>query len=401
MLFQELKQSFSIKYNYAVLFDEHVFSTNNGLLEDVITRSNQGIHRVTIAIDTGVVESYPEILSQIKTYFKSRSKHILLTGEPLLVKGGEVCKTAPLEVKQLYDVVADQSICRHSFVLAIGGGAMLDAIGFAAATAHRGVKLIRMPTTVLAQNDAGVGVKNAINHSNRKNFVGTFAPPYAVINDYALLSTLEDRDKRSGIAEAVKVALIKDKNFFEYLYTHRGKLAQFDDQAMQYMIYHCAKLHLQHIANNGDPFEQGSARPLDFGHWVAHKLEELTHTAVRHGEAVALGIMLDSLYSWRVGNIDAGEMEKVFDLLFALGFDVYHYEIENLDLECALQEFREHLGGRLCITLLEAIGKGKEYSVIDISLMQACVTDLKKLQLNQKKQVFISSEVQLQLPLVG
>ncbi len=400
MQFQELKQTFTIDYNYSVLFDKHVFSHDSRLLEDLIRRSGSGLHRVTLAIDTGLVESNPGVIDQIKLYFKMRSKHLRLAGEPLLVKGGEVCKTAPLEVQQFYDIVAEHSICRHSFVLAIGGGAMLDAIGFAAATAHRGVKLIRIPTTVLAQNDAGVGVKNAINHMKRKNFVGTFAPPYAVVNDYALLSTLEARDKRSGISEAIKVALIKDRSFFEYLYSKRKKLAEFEEQSMQHMIYRCAQLHLQHIANNGDPFEQGSARPLDFGHWAAHKLEEMTHTALRHGEAVAIGVMLDTLYSWRMGNISVKEVTEVFTLLTDIGFDVYHYELDNFNVENALQEFREHLGGELCITLLDAVGKGCEHATIDTTLMQACIFDLKRLQLKQMEQVF-DSEVQLQLPMAS
>ena len=93
-------------------------------------------------------------------------------------------------------------------MVAIGGGAVLDAVGYAAATAHRGVRLIRVPTTVLSQDDSAVGVKNGINAFGKKNFVGSFAPPHAVLNDFDLLRTLQDRDWRAGISEAVKVALL-------------------------------------------------------------------------------------------------------------------------------------------------------------------------------------------------
>ncbi len=398
MQLKEIKQSFAVEYQYSVLFSDGVFEDKNTVLRDVLASAGEGPHRLMLVIDSGVIETQPEIEFKIRNYCHKNADKILLTGEPLIVKGGEVCKLAPLEVQQFYDKVADEAICRHSFVLAIGGGAMLDAIGYAAATAHRGVKLIRMPSTVLAQNDAGVGVKNAINHGKRKNFVGTFAPPYAVINDYRLLATLEERDKRAGIAEAVKVALIKDAEFFSYLHKSRDSLAEFQQLTMQHMIQRCAELHLFHIATNGDPFEQGSARPLDFGHWTAHKLEEMTHAAVRHGEAVAIGVMLDSLYSWRLGNISDDQIAQIYETLSGIGFDLYHYELDSLNVENALAEFREHLGGKLCITLLDDIGSAKEYHSIDGHLMQACVGDLRKLHAGQVKEVFASFP-QLELPL--
>lgn len=398
MQLKEIKQSFAVEYQYSVLFSDGVFEDKNTVLRDVLASAGEGPHRLMLVIDSGVIEAQPDMEYKIRNYCRKNADKILLTGEPLIVKGGEVCKLAPLEVQQFYDKVADEAICRHSFVLAIGGGAMLDAMGYAAATAHRGVKLIRMPSTVLAQNDAGVGVKNAINHGKRKNFVGTFAPPYAVINDYRLLATLEERDKRAGIAEAVKVALIKDAEFFSYLHKSRDSLAEFQQLTMQHMIQRCAELHLDHIATNGDPFEQGSARPLDFGHWAAHKLEEMTHAAVRHGEAVAIGVMLDSIYSWRLGNISDDQIAQIYETLSGIGFDLYHYELDSLNVENALAEFREHLGGELCVTLLDDIGSGKEYHSIDGHLMQACVGDLRKLHAGQVKEVFASFP-QLELPL--
>jgi len=155
--------------------------------------------------------------------------------------------------------------------------AVIDAVGYAAATAHRGIRLIRMPTTVLGQNDAGVGVKNAINWLGRKNFVGTFVPPHAVVNDFEFIESLPNRDKTAGIAEAIKVSLISDKTFFYYLNANRKNLRELRQDVVEKMIVKCAELHLRHIRSSGDPFERGSARPLDFGHWTAHKLEELTN----------------------------------------------------------------------------------------------------------------------------
>ena len=170
----------------------------------------------------------------------------------------------------------DQRIDRHSSVIAIGGGAMLDVVGFAAAITHRGVRLIRMPTTVLAQNDAGIGVKNGVNYLGKKNFLGSFAPPFAVINDFTLLYTLRPQQWRDGTAEAVKVALIRDRAFFEWIEANAARLVERDSTAFRFLIRRCAELHLEHITAGGDPFERGSARPLDFGHWSAHKMESLS-----------------------------------------------------------------------------------------------------------------------------
>ena len=136
-------------------------------------------------------------------------------------------------------------------------------VGYAATVAHRGIKHIRIPTTVLSQNDSGIGVKNGINYKGKKNFLGTFAPPAAVFNDNQFLLTLSDRDYRSGISEAIKVALIKDHDFFLWLENNADALVKRDVEAMDYLIKRCAQLHLEHIGG-ADPFETGSA-----GLWIS------------------------------------------------------------------------------------------------------------------------------------
>src|SRR5262245_48475167 len=222
-------------------------------------------------------------------------------------------------------------IDRHAFTIIIGGGAVLDAVGFATATTHRGVRTIRVPTTVLAQNDAGIGVKNGINAFGAKNFLGSFAPPWAVINDAAFLSTLPARDKRAGLAEAVKVSLIRDPVFFAWLREHAAGLHDFQHDLLVRSIRRGAELHLQHIALGGDPFELGSARPLDFGHWAAHKLESLSSHRLRHGEAVAIGMAIDTRYSVEAGLLSPEDGDIVIGLLRALGFDLWDEALELKD----------------------------------------------------------------------
>jgi 3-dehydroquinate synthase len=241
---------------------------------------------------------------------------------------------------------------------------------------HRGVRLVRMPTTVLAQNDAGIGVKNGINAFRAKNMLGTFSPPFAVINDSRFLATLEARDRAAGMAEAVKVALVRDSGFFHWLALHRGALAAFEQGPVEALIRRCAELHLAHIATGGDPFEQGNARPLDFGHWAAHKLEILTDHALRHGEAVAIGMALDARYSVEAGLLAEPDETAIVELLEALRLPVWHDALRAPELLDGLAEFREHLGGELCITLLAAIGRGVDARDVRTELMQRAITAL-------------------------
>ena len=247
----------------------------------------------------------PILRAGSKIIFPPTPDGVKLVCPPLVIEGGERAKNSPIHVAEIHSHIDRHHLDRHSYLIAVGGGALLDVAGFAAATAHRGVRHVRIPTTTLSQADSGIGVKNGINAFGKKNFIGTFAPPHAVINDFNLLATLEPRDKRAGYVEAVKVACIRDAKFFDELERDAEKLAAFEPAAMKRLIHRCAELHLDHIATSGDPFELGSARPLDFGHWAAHKLEQLSNFQIRHGEAVAIGIALDVIYSRQTGLLDA------------------------------------------------------------------------------------------------
>jgi 3-dehydroquinate synthase len=308
---------------------------------------------------------------------------IELACAPVAVPGGEKIKSDLHFVESVQQTLFDLHIDRHSFVIAVGGGAVLDAIGLVASTTHRGVRHIRVPTTVLAQNDSGVGVKNGVNLQGVKNFVGTFAPPFAVLNDMEFIVTLPERDKIAGMAEAVKVALIRDAEFFGWIERHMDDLATFERAAMATMIRRCAELHMRQISQGGDPFESGSARPLDYGHWSAHKLESLTRHHVRHGEAVAIGMALDARYSVLAGLLAQGEETRICALLEYLGFELWHPALAKTGangdwviLE-GLREFQEHLGGELSVTLLAGIGAGVEVHEIDRERMRQAMAWLK------------------------
>lgn len=377
-----IQQRFSISYAYDVLFTERLFDVRNNTLINALRSSDEPVD-VYFVIDKGVCQHHRTLISEIVRYTEYHQEVINMVATPLIVPGGEEVKNDPQYANEVQRVVYQHKICRHSYIIAIGGGAVLDMAGYAAATAHRGVRHIRIPTTVLAQNDSGVGVKNSINAFGSKNFLGTFMPPDAVINDFAFLETLNGRDWRGGISEAIKVALIKDPKFFEFIEANADNLSsrKRDMEAMKYLVHRCAQLHVSHISAYGDPFERGSSRPLDFGHWAAHKLESLTNYGVRHGEAVAIGIALDCCYAHLAGSLSASALERILSTFERLGLHLYAPQLSShLDnpehpdsLFRGLSEFREHLGGQLTVMLLEDIGISKEVHEVDFALYKKAV----------------------------
>ena len=371
-----LRQRFAVQYDYAVAFTRGCFDADNNVLAEILGCGGVAPRpRCVVFLDQGVVDGRPDLPATIRGCFSARGDLPALAMPPLALPGGEAVKKDGGAVSRLQDIILDKGIDRHSYVIAVGGGAFLDAVGLAASTAHRGVRLVRVPTTVLAQDDSGVGVKSAVNRRGFKNQIGTFAVPWAVVNDADFIDTLPPRERVAGMAEAVKVALIRDASFFAWLECHAERLASFDADAMQTLIRRCAELHMRQIAQGGDPFEQGSARPLDFGHWSAHKLEALSDNDLRHGEAVAIGIALDTRYSVLAGLLTPGTETRVAALLERLGFGLWHAAMAMRDsdgrplLLRGLREFQEHLGGKLTITLLAGIGWGVEVNHIDERLV--------------------------------
>jgi 3-dehydroquinate synthase len=373
-------QRFAVAYEFPVVFTRGLFTTNNRTLVDTIARLEPDRrHRCLVFIDEGLASPELGIISAIEAYAAAHADAMELIAPPQAMPGGEKIKNELAFVEQMQGQVFRHRVDRHSFIIAIGGGALLDAVGLVAATSHRGIRHIRVPTTVLSQNDSGVGVKNGVNLNGVKNFVGTFAPPFAVLNDLDLLEHLPRREKIAGMAEAVKVALIRDPAFFHWLERNADALAAFEPDAVAYMIRRCAELHMHQIAHGGDPFESGSARPLDFGHWSAHKLESLTRYHVRHGEAVAIGIALDARYSVLAGMLTPGDEDRIAFLLENLGFKLWHSALRTLGegrtpaiLE-GLREFREHLGGEFTVTLLSGLGTGIEVHHLDEVLIMAAM----------------------------
>lgn len=379
MQLQPIKQSFQVQYDYQLYFTSGLFALENPLFANLIAdyKDFEPV-KLFFVLDDGVKNHHTALIHQIEEYCE-KNRSVIKYTDTLVLPGGEQVKNSDDAIESVLKGVNENKICRHSFVVVIGGGAVIDMVGYAAAIAHRGVKLIRIPTTVLSQNDSAVGVKNSVNAFKKKNFLGTFAPPFAIINDSDFLETLEQRDWISGISEAIKVALIKDKTFFKYIADNATGLKNREMEPMQYVIYKCAEMHMHHIAQGGDPFESGSSRPLDFGHWAAHKMEFMTNYELRHGEAVAKGIALDVTYAQLIGLISEEDLQHILDVMIAIGFDLSLPVESKKEIEALLngiEEFREHLGGQLTITLISDLGVKHDVHTIDMGLMSQAITKL-------------------------
>lgn len=384
-------QSFSVPFEYPVYFTADLFSPDNPVLSAAAARLNERRrHRFMTFVDSGVAAAHQDLTFRIREYFGSRSSDMLLAGGPIIVPGGESAKNGWEHVHDIISAINRHRLDRQSYIVAVGGGAVLDMVGFAAAVVHRGLRLLRVPTTTLAQNDAGIGVKNSINDQGQKNYIGTFAPPFAVLNDVMFLATLNFEQWIGGISEAFKVAIIKDAAFFEFLVHAASGLKARDTALMAEAVRRCAILHLDHIRTNGDPFEFGSARPLDFGHWAAHKLESMSRFRIGHGQAVAIGIAMDAHIAVRQGLMTEADFNRIIDGLQACGLPVWdellHRQAPDGSLEvlAGLAQFREHLGGDLMITLPNGIGAKVEVNAVGaddvaaaISVLRACAGNMK------------------------
>jgi len=368
----------SPSFVHRVRFTRGALEPENPTLRDVLSGDAAIASRRAVAlIDDGVADAQPRIADALRAYVDAHRAHMPAISAIEIVAGGERAKEDMRVVDRVIELVEREKIDRKSFVLAIGGGAMLDAVGFGAATAHRGVRLVRLPTTTLAQDDAAMGVKNGVNRFGKKNFVGAFTVPHAVVCDESMLSTLPPAVFRAGFSEAVKIALLKDPLFFAAIERTAPRIAACDLDASSPVIRRSAELHLAHIVDGGDPFEANEARPLDFGHWAAHRLESMSAHAVSHGDAVALGLLLDCRYSNLKGWLADADLARIRACVAALGLPMRHALFADTKrLLAGLEEFREHLGGQLTVTMLRGIGHGFEVHELDADLVRRAAAEM-------------------------
>lgn len=382
---------FEVPFRHRIRFTENLVEEETNVLLDLLQSPGELKPRVLVVVDDQLLEHSGRIAELIVKL--QNCENILLvdggssrqSSPAFAMPGGEVVKNSAEHVEQLLSLINERNLDRRSFIVAIGGGAVLDAAGYAAAIAHRGIRLIRIPTTTLAQGDSGVGVKNAINFFKKKNWIGTFAVPWAVINDAALLTTLPTRDFRCGFSEAIKVALLKSPDDFSELCDQAQQIANREMNVAFDAIKKSCLWHLKHITRGGDPFEALEARPLDFGHWSAHKMEQMSGYRLRHGEAVGIGVAIDCIYSSRVLGFPERDVQRVIKCLQDFHLPLWDSTLNDFEvLKAGLEEFRQHLGGKLTVTMLNEVGDSVNVHEIDMNEMRTSIETLRELAKNKQ-----------------
>jgi 3-dehydroquinate synthase len=250
----------------------------------------------------------------------------------LSFRPGETTKSVAA-AEQLWQKMLEIGADRKTVVVAVGGGVVGDLAGFVAATYARGLPLVQVPTTLLAQVDSSVGGKVGVNLPEAKNMVGAFWQPLGVLVDTAALATLPAREYRSGLAEVVKYGVILDADFFTFLEANVAGLVEQHDDVLRHVIAHCCRLKADVVARD-EREETGQRAVLNYGHTFCHAFETLTgYGQMLHGEAVSIGMLCASRLAERLARVDAAFTRRQRDLLAALGLPC---DVPPLDADAVL-----------------------------------------------------------------
>ena len=254
------------------------------------------------------------------------------------------------------DALVANKMNRDATVLALGGGVVGDIAGFAASCYQRGIGYVQLPTTLLAQVDSSVGGKTGVNHSGGKNLIGAFYQPQAVIADTDALSTLPDRELKSGLAEVIKHGVVWDPMLFTWLERNIPQLLARDAEALTYVIGRSCEIKATVVAR--DEREHNLRAILNFGHTFGHAIEAATsYEKYLHGEAVALGMIIATDLSCRMGLVDAAVKERLRDMLARAGLPTEAPRIGAARAYELMQMDKKVLGGALRLVLLEKLGR--------------------------------------------
>jgi 3-dehydroquinate synthase len=260
-------------------------------------------------------------------------------------------------------------IDRHSLIVALGGGVVGDVAGFAASACLRGVALVQIPTTLIAQVDSAVGGKTGVNLPEGKNLVGTFYPARLVLVDSALLNTLPGRQYRGGLAEVIKYGVIADAKLFAYLEKNFEAVLRRDPSALAYIIPRCLEIKAQVVSK--DERESGLREILNFGHTFAHALETVTHyRTYQHGEAVAWGMMAAALLGHEIGLTPADEVSRIVSLVRRMSPLPPWPNVPPKKLIALMHSDKKVRAGKLRFVLAPRIGKAQSHDNVPLETLE-------------------------------
>ena len=339
------------------------------------------------------------ILGEVAKFISTKNftKTLIVTDSNLISKVGELTKNfSGLEINfDVAEIPAGESsknlqeaeklfthaikfgLDRKSCIVAFGGGVVGDLAGFVAATYLRGVPFIQVPTTLLAQVDSSVGGKTAVNHKLGKNLIGAFYQPKAVFIDIETLKTLPVREIKSGLGEVVKYGVISDEKFFEYLEQNAEKIFELNPEVMNHIIKKSCEIKADVVGK--DEKENDLRRILNFGHTIAHAIEEETnYKKYTHGEAVAVGMIGAALISEKIGWIDSAKVERLKNLISTLGMVTAAEGCEVDKIFSATFRDKKTVGGKINWVLMKNFGRVEIFSDVPENIVKNSVKNILK-----------------------
>ncbi len=347
-----------------------VFS-GHGLLAECASLTKSALPKVSRVL----LVSNPVVFQLWGSQLTSAATRVGIDVDVALMADGEKHKTLSTAAR-LYDTLVETGHDRQSAVWALGGGVTGDVAGFVAATYMRGIPVVQLPTTLLAQVDSSIGGKVAVDHSKGKNLIGAFYQPSLVVCDTTTLRTLPRRVYVEGLSEVVKTAVISGPELFEFLEQNVDLLTQRRMSALNHVVRTCARVKADIVC--GDEREKGNRTLLNLGHTFGHAIEAaLGYSSVSHGEAVALGLCMATYLSWRLGLGSESLHERVRDLLAGFGLKTSLFELDNAPPAALIKQMMQHdkkrQQGRLRFVLPSDLGRLEVRSDIPETLITEAI----------------------------
>jgi len=371
----------STPFEYPVCFTSDVFSPANGDLRDVIVRLEpKERHRIAAIVDRGAIVAQPELNLHIERYAQCHHDALDLVAPPIVQGGGERTKDDPALPARIQAYLHALELDRRSVLLVVGGASFLDLVGFAASTVRSAPRVVRIPTTALAQAGLAVLPRSAIHAFGTKNYLCTYRPPFAVVCDRRFIETQRTRAKVFGLVHAVRIALLRDRALFDWIVAHAVRLALGERDAVVELLRRSATHHVDLASSmRGDDLPSADD-PLTFGAWSADAIEAHTERRIRQGEALAVGLALDATLGALHRTHGEAEREQIHRLLERLGLRLWHDTLGHVDSEgrlLLLDGLSERASGRAPrVPLLRGIGAGVAPHELREDVLREAITRL-------------------------
>ena len=344
-----------ISYNGAHCYNIELRHSFDGLA-DSIRGLGMSEKRLCIVTDSNVDSIYGE------TFQNLLKQGGCLNVVRFVFPAGEENKTLDV-ITNLYEFLIQHQFDRSDVLIALGGGVTGDMTGYAAATYLRGIRFIQVPTSLLSMVDSSIGGKTGVDFRGYKNMVGAFYQPSLVYVNLSVLSSLDERQRASGMGEIIKHSLIRDKNYYEWLKEHKSAVLALDPEAVADMVFRSQEIKKQVVEN--DPKEKGERAHLNFGHTIGHAIEKALNFSMLHGECVALGMVAAAFISNLRGNITTNELSDMENVIASYGLPVRFQELDNATVIDNSFHDKKKEGTVIRFVLLDSIGSC--YTTTDVT----------------------------------